>query len=169
MHEVDLYETFLSIQGESSYAGLPCFFVRLAGCNLACRYCDTPEARGTGTRRSIASIVEEATAAKAPITEITGGEPLLQEGFACLAVALRDQSGKKVLVETNGALDISIIPEGVTAIMDVKCPGSGESGSFDPANLQRLRSADEVKFVLSDRKDYEWARDFVVSHTLFEP
>lgn len=166
MHEVDLYETFVSIQGESSYAGLPCFFVRLAGCNLHCNYCDTPGARTGGMTRSVASILEEATAAEVPIAEITGGEPLMQEGFKHLAVALRDHSHKRVLVETNGAMDISVVPEGVVTIMDVKCPGSGEAGSFDPGNLARLQRADEVKFVITDRSDYVWARDFVVANSL---
>lgn len=166
MHEVDLYETFISIQGESSYAGQPCFFVRLAGCNLRCAYCDTPCAQGTGEMRSVASILEEAAAARVTIVEVTGGEPLLQEGFGHLATALRDHSGKQVLVETNGAMDISAVPEGVVTVMDVKCPGSGEVDSFDSGNLGRLRSRDEVKFVISDRADYEWAGSFVTTHSL---
>jgi 7-carboxy-7-deazaguanine synthase len=117
-------------------------------------------------RRSVASIVEEAAAARAPLAEITGGEPLLQEGFGALATALRDNSGKPVLVETNGSLDISTVPQGVIAVMDVKCPGSGEAASFDRQNLLRLRAYDEVKFVISDRTDYEWARALVSSHAL---
>ena len=166
MGYVGVCETFVSVQGESSYAGLPCFFVRLAGCNLRCTYCDTPVVYSEGERRSVASIVTEATAASGILVEITGGEPLLQEAFPELAATLRDRSGKTVLVETNGSRDITIIPEGVITIMDIKCPGSGEVNSFDENNLERLRGRDEIKFVLSDRPDYEWARDFTKSKSL---
>jgi 7-carboxy-7-deazaguanine synthase len=166
MATVSVCETFLSIQGESTYAGLPCFFIRLAGCNLRCRYCDTTYAYNPGLEAPIPDLVNACRDSRAAIVEITGGEPLLQPGFRELATALRDQGGKPVLVETNGSRDISVIPTGVVAIMDVKCPASGESESMDPANLGRLRPQDEVKFVVSDRKDYEWAREFVKGHDL---
>lgn len=166
MTTVNVCETFISIQGESTFAGLSCFFIRLAGCNLRCRYCDTTYAYAPGSEAPIEQLVSESRAAKAAIVEITGGEPLLQPAFRELASALRDRGGKPVLVETNGSRDISVIPTGVIAIMDVKCPGSGESESMDPANIGRLRPQDEVKFVLTDRTDYEWARDFVKRHTL---
>ena len=159
-------ETFTSIQGESTYAGLPCFFVRLAGCNLRCRYCDTPEAREGGESRTTADIVAEWRRSPAAIAEITGGEPLLQAAFAGLATALRDASPRVVLVETNGSRDISIIPDRVIAVVDVKSPGSGEKNAFDSGNLDRLRPYDELKFVLSDRADYEWAAAFVNRHNL---
>jgi 7-carboxy-7-deazaguanine synthase len=163
---VGVYETFVSIQGESTWAGLPCFFVRLAGCNLRCSYCDTAYAYGPGIVRRVDELAQQAAAAVVPLVEITGGEPLLQPGFPGLARGLRSATGGTVLVETNGSLDISIIPEGVIAIMDVKCPGSGESARMDPRNLGRLRRSDEVKFVLTDRADYEWACALVRRHDL---
>jgi 7-carboxy-7-deazaguanine synthase len=168
MQTVSLCETFVSIQGESTYAGLPCFFIRLAGCNLRCTYCDTAYAWTGGKERSVTALVRECAAHRAPLVEITGGEPLLQPGCAALAMALRGIPGKTVLVETNGSRDISVLPPGVIAIMDVKCPGSGQSVAFDMTNLARLRPTDEVKFVLCDRGDYEWAKAFVAEHRLAE-
>lgn len=163
---VEVCETFVSLQGESTYAGLPCFFVRLSGCNLRCSYCDTPQAYGPGTKRAIPALAAEALAGGAAISEITGGEPLLQPGFAALARALRDATGRPVLVETNGSCDLSLVPEGVIAIMDLKCPGSGEHGRMDMANIGRLRPQDEVKFVLTGRDDYAWAGALVRAHDL---
>ena len=160
-------ETFTSIQGESTYAGLPCFFVRLSGCNLRCHYCDTRHAYERGRRTTVETVVRRFQRSKAALAEITGGEPLAQAGFAELARALRDRGGgRPVLVETNGSLDLSRVPEGVLAIMDVKCPGSGESASVDWRNLDRLRPGDEVKFVVGDRADFEWACRVVVKHKL---
>ncbi len=153
---------FVSIQGESTYAGLGCFFIRLAGCNLRCGYCDTPGALEPGQEHlTISDIVRDVMASRVPLVEVTGGEPLLQDGFPELASALLMIPGKTVLVETNGSLDIRRIPEGAVAIVDVKCLGSGEGGSFDFSNLERLRPVDELKFVLSGRDDYDWARAFV--------
>lgn len=166
MNTVALCETFVSIQGESTYAGLPCFFVRLAGCNLRCVYCDTKHAYAPGREMTVADLVDECVAAGTRLVEITGGEPLMQDGFADLATALRDLPGKTVLVETNGSRDISVIPDGVIAVMDIKCPGSGVAEAMDMGNLARLRPADEVKFVLCDRADYDWAGEFVVNHDL---
>ena len=120
-------------------------------------YCDTPAARVQGKAARIEDLVAQAVSARAPICEITGGEPLLQDGFAALAVALCEQTRRPVLVETNGSLDISIVPERAIAIMDVKCPGSGAAGGNDWANIARLRPHDEVKFVLCDEADYAWA------------
>ncbi|MBT3193348.1 MAG: radical SAM protein [Verrucomicrobia bacterium] len=168
MGTVDIAERFVSIQGESSYAGLGCFFIRLAGCNLRCTYCDTPGGLCAGQQQvDIASILEEARKSRMPLIEVTGGEPLLQESFPELVGELLSLVGKTVLVETNGSLDTSVIPEGAVAIVDVKCPGSGEGNSFDLMNLKRLRPRDELKFVLSGRGDYEWARAFVQEHGLF--
>ncbi|MFC1453254.1 radical SAM protein, partial [Verrucomicrobiota bacterium] len=149
-----------------SFAGLPCHFIRLAGCNLRCRYCDSTHAYGRGRDMAIDDLVGLCAESPASIVEVTGGEPLLQKNFRRLALALRDGAGKQVLVETNGSLDISRVPEGVVTVMDIKCPGSGEAGSMDGANLGRLRPCDEAKFVLSSRADYEWARDFVRDHGL---
>lgn len=162
---VRVTETFTSIQGESTWAGLPCFFVRLSGCNLRCSYCDTTHAYPRGRKTPIASLARAFARGNAAIAEITGGEPLAQPGFRELAVRMRDSGGgRPVLVETNGSLDISVIPDGVIAIMDVKCPGSGEAAAMDFENLKRLRSHDEVKFVVADRKDFDWACRVVRKH-----
>ncbi len=153
-------EIFRSIQGESSYTGLPCTFVRLAGCNLRCRYCDTSYALEGGTEMSLDEILEQVSSFGINLVEITGGEPLIQAGTPDLAALLK-QRGHQVLVETNGSLDISVLPDGVIRIMDIKCPASGESKNFLWENIWRLRDNDEVKFVISDRHDYEWARGIV--------
>lgn len=166
MATVRVDEVFESIQGESSWAGLPCFFIRLAGCNLRCTYCDTKDAYGPGREMTVAELTALCLASRAPIAEITGGEPLLQPGFGELAAALRDRTAKTILVETNGSRDISVVPADVVAVMDVKCPGSGASGAMDLANVGRLRPYDEVKFVLGDRRDYEWATAFVKRYRL---
>ena len=166
VQQVEVVETFDSIQGESSFAGLTCHFIRLAHCNLRCRYCDTTQAYGPGRMVPVEQLVSEAAAARTAIVEVTGGEPLLQKGFPLLAARLHERAGKPVLVETNGSQDISLVPRGGVSIVDVKSPGSGEGGSFDLANIARLRAHDEVKFVLCDRADYEWARGFVLDHGL---
>jgi len=155
-------ETFYSLQGESSWAGHPCFFIRLAGCNLRCAYCD---ARYTyeepGVSRPLAELLAEAAALPSSIpVEITGGEPLLQGNVYPLMNGLLEQ-GRTVLLETNGSLSLARVPAEVICVMDVKCPGSGMADHFDPANLGRLTPRDEIKFVLSNRADYEWARDFL--------
>ena len=163
---VDVCEVFESIQGESTFAGLSCFFVRLAGCNLRCSYCDTTRAYGVGEPMDVQALVAQARGSRAAIVEITGGEPLLQEGFAALATGLRDGAGKPVLVETNGSCDVGRVPEGVTTIMDLKCPSSGESAAMDLDNLVRLRGHDEVKFVIGTPEDYDWAREVVDRYNL---
>lgn len=168
MFAVKVSETFSSLQGESSYAGLPCFFIRLSGCNLRCSYCDTEYAYEEGREVPVAELVDAAVESGMPLVEITGGEPLLQDGFSALAGELLEKSGARVLVETNGSCSLSAVPEGVIAVVDVKCPGSGESGSFREENIALLRQYDEVKFVLSDRADYEWAREFVDSRGITE-
>jgi len=165
MVQVKILETFVSLQGEGSRAGAPCFFIRMAGCNLKCGYCDTPGAHDQGCAVSVEALVAEAKLARVDVVEVTGGEPLAQEGFVFLAAALRAALDGVILVETNGSLDIGRIPEGVTAIVDVKSPGSGEAGSFRMGNLSVLRPEDELKFVLCDRMDYEWARAFVGQQT----
>ncbi len=162
-------EVFKSIQGETSYAGLPCGFVRTAGCNLECSWCDTEYARsGEGRDRGTESVARELGAFGTRLVCITGGEPLLQTD-AVVALSKRLlQDGHTVLVETNGTQDISPLPRGAVRIMDVKCPGSGESGKTLPRNLELLRPQDEVKFVISDREDFEWAVEFIDRHALGE-
>lgn len=162
---VNVVETFVSLQGESTYAGRPCFFVRLGGCNLRCRYCDTPYAYAEGSRRTVSDVTGEFVASGVSLAEITGGEPLLQDGCRDLALAL-EAAGARVLVETNGSRDIGVLPAGAAAIMDIKCPGSGEAGAMDWGNIDRLRPHDEVKFVISDRADFDWACATVERHGL---
>jgi 7-carboxy-7-deazaguanine synthase len=163
---INVAETFLSIQGESTYAGSVCFFVRFAGCNLRCRYCDTTEAWTGGESVAVDDLVRMACASRAPVAEITGGEPLLQPAFRDLVRLLRERFTGTILVETNGSLDISAIPSGVVAIVDFKCPGSGETDANDWDNVGRLRPCDEVKFVLTCRADYDWAVAQVRKHGL---
>ena len=162
---LNISELFFSIQGESTYAGLPCVFIRLHGCNLRCAYCD---ARYTyeeaGKEISTGDIIKFANQYPDAIVEITGGEPLLQPTSIDLASALC-QTGRTVLVETNGSLDISPIPPEVVTIIDIKCPGSGMSQHSNWANLDKLGPLDEVKFVLSSRADYDWARQIIQKHT----
>jgi len=156
-------EIFRSIQGESSFVGLPCVFVRLTGCNLRCRYCDTAYARDEGEERSLEEILREVESHGIRLVEITGGEPLLQEETPALAAALLE-GGHQVLVETNGSRDISILPEDAIRIMDIKCPSSGESHMTRWQNIWNLGPNDEVKFVLSDHHDYEWTRGIIREH-----
>ncbi len=160
-------EIFFSIQGESSYAGLPCAFVRLTGCNLRCAYCDTRHAYEEGEERTIEQVIEAAEGFPTGLIEITGGEPLLQEETLSLVAALAERT-RKVLIETNGSLSLRGIDARATAIMDIKCPGSGMSGRMLWDNLDRLRSHDEIKFVLTDRADYDWATGIIRKHRLLE-
>lgn len=162
---VRVSELFHSIQGESTWAGMPCVFVRLAGCNLRCRWCDTAYAWEGGETRTLPDVVAEAAGYSANLAEITGGEPLLQEATPGLAQGLLD-TGKTLLCETNGTLPIDLLPAGVVRIMDIKCPGSGCHEKTDWANIGRLNAHDEVKFVIADRADYDWARHVVTEHGL---
>lgn len=154
-------EFFRSVQGESTFAGIPCVFVRLAGCNLSCRYCDSRYAREDGVEMDLGAILDKVSEYGIELAEITGGEPLIQSETATLAGALRDM-GHVVLVETNGSLDISVLPEGVIRIMDIKCPSSGETERVLWENIWKLKPEDEVKFVIADRHDYEWARGIIM-------
>jgi len=158
-------EIFKSIQGESSRTGLLCSFVRLAGCNLRCRYCDTAYAWEGGTQRTIESAVAEVRALNATLVEITGGEPLLQADTPLLCSHLID-AGHTVLVETNGTIDIAVLPDRVVRIVDVKTPSSGHAGSFYEKNFGLLRQSDECKFVISDKNDFDWSLDIVHRQTL---
>jgi 7-carboxy-7-deazaguanine synthase len=153
---LEISEIFRSIQGESSYAGLPCSFVRLSGCNLRCRYCDTHYAQDPGSKMSLEAITEKLDTFGCQLVEITGGEPLFQSETPGLISRLIDK-GYKVLVETNGSYDIAQIPKEAIAIMDLKCPSSGEMNNILWENIWKLKPNDEIKFVISDRHDYEWA------------
>ena len=174
-------EIFRSIQGESTHAGLPCIFVRLTGCNLRCTWCDTAYAFHGGTKMSIEEILSrvddlssagkgeksvKAVSERAiPLVELTGGEPLLQPDAIPLAKGLLD-AGYTVLIETSGERSIAELPREVIKIVDVKCPDSGEPGTFRMENLDSMSDRDEIKFVISSRHDYEFARDFMRQHGL---
>jgi 7-carboxy-7-deazaguanine synthase len=164
-HSLVINEIFLSIQGESTHAGRPCTFVRLTACNLRCNYCDTEYAFYEGRRMTVAAVVEQVEGYGCPLVEITGGEPLLQQGVYPLCAALLE-SGKQVMIETSGAIDVSRLDPRVIKIMDLKCPGSGEAQRNLWSNLRHLTAHDEVKFVISDRADYEWARAVIAEHGL---
>lgn len=150
-------EIFYSIQGESSYAGWPCVFVRLTGCNLRCSYCDTQYAYEDGSLMEVNQIIGQAAPYSCRLVEITGGEPLVQNDTPILVQNLLDH-GYEVLIETNGTLDISRIDNRCVRIVDIKCPSSGMMEENDLDNLNRLTGRDELKFVLGTRKDYEYAR-----------
>jgi 7-carboxy-7-deazaguanine synthase len=158
-------EIFYSIQGESTFAGRPCVFVRLTACDLRCSWCDTPYAFHEGRKRSLDDVLAEVDAYGCSLVEVTGGEPLLQEEVYPLMRRLLD-AGRMVLLETGGHHSTARVPEPVVTILDVKCPGSGEAHRNDLTNLERLRPHDEVKFVIKDRADYEFARDVVRRHDL---
>jgi 7-carboxy-7-deazaguanine synthase len=158
-------EIFHSIQGESTYVGEPCVFVRLTACDLRCTWCDTPYAFHEGRKMSVDEVLSEVDRYECGTVEITGGEPLLQREVYPLMERLL-AAGKRVLIETGGHRSIEHVPSGVIRIMDVKCPGSGEAGKVDWENLQRVTSQDQIKFVIKDRADYEYARDVVTRERL---
>jgi 7-carboxy-7-deazaguanine synthase len=171
-------EIFKSIQGEGTRAGLPCVFVRLTGCNLRCTWCDTAYAFHGGKKMAIEEVMAQvdelagrredalaSTSAAVPLVELTGGEPLLQEEIYPLAEKLL-AAGYTVMIETSGERFIGRLPKKVIKIVDVKCPDSGEADTFDMNNLDALTLEDEVKFVLSSRRDYEFAREFTAKHQL---
>ena len=175
MHLIEIYK---SVQGESSFAGLPCIFVRLAGCNLRCSWCDSEYTFTGGYKMSLDEVMGEVRKlAPVKLVEITGGEPMLQEREAVPLMERLLQDGYEVLIETSGERPLVNVPKPVHKIVDVKCPGSGEGGSFRLENLRALTSRDEVKFVIANREDYEFARDFVqqngletiCGHVLFSP
>jgi 7-carboxy-7-deazaguanine synthase len=160
-------EIFHSIQGESTYVGEPCVFVRLTACDLRCVWCDTPYAFHEGRKMSIDDVMAQVEGFGCDLVELTGGEPLLQSDVYPLMSRLL-ASGKRVLVETGGHRSLSQVPVGVVRIMDIKCPGSGESAKVAWENLALLTPADQVKFVIADRVDYEFARDVVKRERLTE-
>jgi 7-carboxy-7-deazaguanine synthase len=160
-------EIYYSIQGESTWAGSPCVFVRLTFCDLRCSYCDTEYAFYEGRKQTIAEVITAVTAFQCPLVEITGGEPLLQKNVLPLMTALVD-AGHTVLLETSGAHDISRVDPRVHRIMDLKTPGSGEVDRNLWPNVEHLTSRDEVKFVIGSREDYDWSRGQIERHRLAE-
>ena len=162
---VTINEIFYSVQGESTYAGRPCVFVRLTACDLRCSWCDTPYAFHEGGKRPLEAVLAEVDRFDCPLVEVTGGEPLLQEGVYPLMEQLLAR-GKTVLLETGGHRSTARVPADVVTILDVKCPGSNEAARMDWSNLDRLRPHDEVKFVIRDRADYEYARGVIARHDL---
>lgn len=164
---MQITEIYKSIQGESTHAGLPCVFVRLTGCNLRCSWCDSEYTFSGGHRMTVEEILESVERlSTSGLVEITGGEPMLQEREVVPLMQSLLDDGYTVLLETSGERPLERVPKGVIKIVDVKCPDSGEADSFHMHNLDVLDSADEVKFVLSSRTDYEFARDFVTRHRL---
>jgi 7-carboxy-7-deazaguanine synthase len=165
---MQITEIYKSLQGESTYAGLPCVFVRLTGCNLRCSWCDTEYSFYGGekmTPEQVFDEVERLTSAGG-LVEITGGEPMLQERELVPLMQRMLDSGYKVLLETSGERPLERVPAGVVKIVDVKCPDSGEGDTFEVENLNVLTPHDEIKFVISGRGDYEFARDFTARHDL---
>lgn len=162
---LNITEIFYSIQGESTHAGRPCVFVRLTGCNLRCRWCDTAYAFYGGQRMTIEEVTAAVARHRCNLIEITGGEPLLQEGVYPLIDALLGVDDT-VMIETSGASDVSRLDPRVIKIMDLKCPGSGESERNLWTNLEHLCPHDEIKFVVADRVDYEWAREAIGTRDL---
>jgi 7-carboxy-7-deazaguanine synthase len=164
---IKINEIYLSVQGESSHTGLPCVFVRLTGCNLRCTWCDTAYAFHEGTTQSIDQTLKEVENFGVNLVEITGGEPLMQEGVYPLMNALL-KSGYQVMLETGGSLSLEKVPRDVIKILDLKCPGSGEHEKNQLDNLKLLAPHDEVKFVILNRQDYEWSRDLIIRHKINE-
>jgi 7-carboxy-7-deazaguanine synthase len=165
---MQITEIYKSIQGESTHAGLPCVFVRLTGCNLRCSWCDSEYTFTGGHRMALEQVLEEVEqlSPAGGLVEITGGEPMLQEREVVPLMQRLLDAGYTVLLETSGERPLERVPKGVVKIVDVKCPNSGEPATFHMENLEALDSQDEVKFVLSDRTDYEFAREFIVRHQL---
>lgn len=162
-----IHEIYRSIQGESSFAGLPCVFVRLAVCDARCTWCDTPHAFVEGTARTVEAVLEEVAGLACPLVEVTGGEPLLQPEVFGLMTVLADR-GHRVLLETSGLRDIRPVDPRVHVIMDIKCPASGESERNRWDNLDALKPTDEVKLVVASREDFEWAEAVVRERLLHE-
>ena len=165
---MQITEIYKSIQGESTHAGVPCVFVRLTGCNLRCVWCDSEYAFFGGHRMTVEEVADEVErlSPQGGLVEITGGEPMLQEREVVPLMQHLLDTGYTVLLETSGERPLERVPKGVVKIVDVKCPSSGEPDTFRMENLDTLSLQDEVKFVLSDRSDYEFARDFVGRHGL---
>jgi 7-carboxy-7-deazaguanine synthase len=164
---VKVCEIFKSIQGESSYAGMPCLFIRLTGCNLRCSYCDTTYAYYEGRELSEDEIMSEVHHAGINLVEITGGEPLLQKEVFHIIKRILDE-GYKVLVETNGSVSIKDVDRRAVIILDMKTPGSGMSEEMNLSNLDTIKTSDEIKFVITGRMDYEWSKEIVHKYGLIK-
>jgi 7-carboxy-7-deazaguanine synthase len=162
---MQITEIYKSIQGESSFSGLPCIFVRTTGCDLRCSWCDSEFTFSGGSRMSLEEILAEVERLDCQLVELTGGEPMLQKDIFQLSAALADR-GHTVLIETGGHRDISGLDPRIIRIMDLKCPASGECEKNLWANLEHLRPTDEVKFVIASREDYEWTRKTILEHSL---
>jgi 7-carboxy-7-deazaguanine synthase len=160
-------EIFTSIQGESSYAGLPCTFIRMTGCNLRCSYCDTTYAYYEGRELSEEDIISEVRRAGTSLVEITGGEPLLQKEVFHFIKRLLDE-GYKVLIETNGSLSIREVDKRAVVILDIKTPGSGMSEKMDLSNIEDIKNTDEIKFVITGKNDYEWSKAIIYKYNLID-
>jgi len=167
---MQITEIYKSLQGESTYAGLPCVFVRLTGCNLRCSWCDSEYTFQGGRKMTVEEVQDEVSrlSPAGGLVEITGGEPMLQERDVVPLMKLLLQEGYKVLLETSGERPLERVPADVVKIVDVKCPDSGEADTFHMENLETLTTRDEIKFVLSSRADYDFARDFTQGHALAE-
>jgi len=160
-----VHEIYRSIQGESTYAGLPCVFIRLAVCDARCVWCDTPHAFNQGKLITLDEVVKRTASEKCPLVEITGGEPLLQDEVFPLMIRLAD-IGLTVLLETSGAHDVGKVDPRVHIVMDLKCPDSGECGGNRWANLKALKAGDEIKFVIASKNDFDWAARTIKEHAL---
>lgn len=158
-------EIYKSIQGESTYAGRPCVFIRTTGCNLRCEWCDTAHAFDEGREMTVETILAQVEAYSCRLVELTGGEPLLQKEAPLLATKLLD-GGHTVLIETSGSLDIRPVDPRAVIVMDIKCPGSGMSGAMRWDNIPSLKPTDQVKFVIKDRSDYDWAVEVLERYPL---
>ena len=165
---MQIIEIYKSLQGESTHAGLPCVFVRLMGCNLRCTWCDSEYSFQGGRKMTIGEVLDEVTrlSPSGGLVEITGGEPMLQEREVVPLMQTLSEEGYKVLLETSGERPLERVPVDVIKIVDVKCPDSGEGDTFHRENLETLTGNDELKFVLSSRGDYDFAKDFVQRHDL---
>ena len=164
---IKINEIYLSVQGESTHTGLPCIFIRLTGCNLRCSWCDTAYAFHEGKNMSIDEILQKVANFEIHLVEITGGEPLMQDNVYTLMRRLI-KKGYKVMLETGGSISLERVPKEVIKIMDLKCPGSGEQEKNNLDNLKLLLPHDEVKFVILDKKDYEWSRDIIKRYKINE-
>ncbi|MFO7754119.1 MAG: radical SAM protein [Desulfobacteraceae bacterium] len=158
---LNICEIFFSLQGESTFSGLPCIFVRLAGCNLNCSYCDTEYARTESTPIPVNTILDKIRSYRCALVEITGGEPLIQQNTIHL-IAILIENGYTVLLETNGSLSLQAVPAECIKIVDIKCPSSGEAHRNRAENLPLLSGSDEIKFVVGDREDFEYAKSFIL-------
>ena len=164
---IKINEIYLSVQGESTHTGLPCIFIRLTGCNLRCSWCDTAYAFHEGKNMSIDEILQKVESFGIHLVEITGGEPLMQDNVYTLMRRLIEKR-YKVMLETGGSISLERVPKDVIKIMDLKCPGSGEQEKNNLDNLKFLAPHDEVKFVILDKKDYEWSRDIIKKYKINE-